>query len=194
MIEQYFSVASSVVLLISLAYYAWDMIVGGSKPQRVTWFLFALISYTFLAAQIVEGSKLLELIFTLFNSFNVTVIFLLSLRYGVGGSDRRDKVSLLVVALSLILWAVTKDPLLSLFIILFIDGIGVGLTLIKTWKQPSSEPILMWSVSSIGALLGIFAIESHSVLNSLFPTYIFIADALVVAIILLAKHRGAAHV
>jgi len=54
-------------------------------------------------------------------------------KYGLGGLAKRDIIALAGAGVSLVLWYITKEPATALFIIIFIDGIGGVLTMLKSY-------------------------------------------------------------
>ncbi|QQR51564.1 hypothetical protein IPF89_01900 [Candidatus Saccharibacteria bacterium] len=68
-------------------------------------------------------------------------------RSGRGGLDWPNSLALVIALTSITLWFAMSSALMALVCILVADTIGITLSLIKTWRDPSSEPLMMWGLA-----------------------------------------------
>src|SRR4051812_14309329 len=90
---------SGIGMLLTAVPYIRDMLRGKTKPERASWFIWALLMAVSAFSQIAKGGTY-SVLFTIFNGFGVLSIALFSIKYGVGGFTKRDKIGLCGVALS----------------------------------------------------------------------------------------------
>jgi hypothetical protein len=117
------------------------------------------------------------------------VVFLLSLKLGVGGFSRRDKSSLVIAGIGLVAWFFTKEAAYALIITMAVDAIGAGLTAIKAYEMPESETLITWILSAISGLLATVAVGRFSPILMVYPFYVFLANSWVIGSILFGKKR-----
>jgi hypothetical protein len=141
------------------------------RPQRITWLLWAILGMVYLLSAIKSQGNV---IYTTAALLGPLLIFLLSLKYGVGGTRRLDLGSLLVALFALVLLIFTKRPIPSILLCLFVDAIGAFLTINKILGDRGSEPRLMWLLSALGGGFALLGLHDYHLENILFPAYICI--------------------
>ncbi len=73
--------------------YIFDIIKGRAKPERISWLLWTLLGLTYyFSAMFADGATL----FTLGELIGPVVIFILALKFGVGGKSRFDMIALVI--------------------------------------------------------------------------------------------------
>ena len=76
-------------------------------------------------------------------------------------------------ALALILWFVTKEPLVAVIFAIASDGFAAYPTLRKAWKYPESEYWPSYAASSLSALTSFMVAVHWDFMTLAFPTYLF---------------------
>jgi hypothetical protein len=152
------------------------------RPQRTTYFLVLLINCLFVGTLISQHDR--NGLFTaLVELFGCGIIFILSIKKGMGGTTRFDIFIVILALISLTVWQLTQDPLLGLIMSIITDVIGFIPTYIKTWKYPKTED---WRISGLTVLAVIFvclSIEDYNLATLLFPLYILFLNGSLVLII-----------
>jgi hypothetical protein len=174
-----FGILSAIVGLIAYPPYLRDMFRGTTKPERASWFIWTVLSGIALASQIAEGATW-SLLMTAANTLGVAVIFLQSIKFGVGGLHSRDIISLVIAAAGLALWAFTKQPVLALIIVIIVDAAGAWLTIYIAHKNPESETLSTWIIDCVSNALGLLAVGALTPSLLLYPAYLLVANASVV--------------
>ncbi|MCL2332147.1 MAG: hypothetical protein FWC54_01495 [Actinomycetia bacterium] len=151
--------------------YVVSVLRGHARPQRITWLLWAILGVVYLLSALRSQGNV---IYTFASFIGPFTIFLLALKYGVGGTSRLDLVSLAIAVFALVLLMFTKRPILSILLCLFVDAIGAFLTINKILKDRSSEPRIMWFLSALGGAFALLGLHDYRLENLLFPTYILI--------------------
>lgn len=167
--------------LISPVVYAVSMVQGRTQPARMTRFivwLAAAISFVSLWADGSTGAVWLAGVFAVRNTF----LFLMSLKYGVGGATTIDKYSLGIAVAGLIGWQIAGDPLIALLFAIAADFVGFIPALLKTYKEPNSEGPWFYYLESTAVLLNIIVIGAWS-LDLLFPVHILLSNIMMLGLI-----------
>lgn len=183
---QILGVASGILGGICYFPYIKDIFKRTTKPERASWLIWTILGLIAFFSQMAEGAAW-SLFLTGFDTIGVVAIFILSIKYGVGGVTRRDVAALIAAGIGLMLWYVTSHAVLALLIIILIDAIGTCLTVIKAYKDPESETISMWLLVAIAGVLGAFSVGTLDPILLTYPIYIFLANIAVVGAIHLGK-------
>jgi hypothetical protein len=81
-------------------------------------------------------------------------------------------------------------PIIALVCAIIAD-LSFGLpTIIKTYKDPSTETPLVWIAATISGLLSLFAVRNFSFIEVAYPLYLFIFDSLVLILTLKIITKG----
>lgn len=174
-------------VLISMAGtvpYAWRVVKGHVRPERVTWFVWSVILATALWGY--HGSGGNDSTWFLVGDFIATAgIFLLSLWRGAGGHTRLDNICLCIALVSLGLAQLSHVPVLTVAGALLADWLAVIPTLAKALQDPASESSSTFWFSAVAALCGIVAVGEWNLMLLFYPCYLFLANfttALVVGV------------
>jgi hypothetical protein len=167
---------SGIVILISFLPYIRDIFKGRTKPEKYSWLIWAFLGAIAFFSQFAKGASH-SLIMTGAQFLGDLSIFLLALKYGFGGFLKRDKIALAGAGASLILWYITREAAVALFIVIFIDAIGVFLTAIKAYENPGTETASTWALTFAAGILGCIAVGKFNLILLAFPFYIALAGA-----------------
>ena len=168
---QFLGFASGALIALSCIPYIRDILLHKTKPQRATWFIWAVLLTIAFFAQLSKGGTW-SLITTGVDWLGVVIIFILSIKHGMGGASKLDKLALLGAAIGLILWYFTNEPLFALVITILIDFIAGMLTILKTYKQPETETFIAYMICGTGGLLGVLSVGEMNVPLLIFPLWI----------------------
>lgn len=182
MYSSIFGVLSGITTVIGIIPYIVDILRGKTKPERASWLIWTLLGSISFLTQMAEGATF-SLVMTGTQTLAVVVVFILSIKFGVGGLTRRDFLSILTALIGIVLWRLTSNPMTALMLVIAVDAIGVYLTLIKSYKDPGSETLFAWILNSFSGLFGILSVGSLNFNLLLYPAYILIANISVVTAI-----------
>ena len=181
-----FGIISTVLILASGPSYFLSTIRGETKPHRGTWFIWALLGSTAFISQAALGASW-SLLFTGVDSLGSTAMFVLSLRYGVGGWTVIERVALVIAMIGIAASVIVRQPLVALIAAIIADVCGYALTIVKAYKKPSSEDVVTWTLIAFSALCGVVAVDRFQLDLLLFPFYLAIANFAVVASIMFGR-------
>jgi hypothetical protein len=185
---QLFGIISAVLSVLCILPYIKDIVSRKTKPERASWFIWTVLGFIAFFSQLAKGATN-SLWLTASQTIEVGIIFLLSIRYGVGGLAKRDIVALFVAAIGLFFWGITKEAAIAILFVIFVDSAGSILTMIKSYEDPGSETMVTWILSSTSGLFGAFAVGSWNIVLLSYPLYIFIINYLIAASMMLGLRK-----
>ncbi|HOR01808.1 MAG TPA: hypothetical protein PKZ92_00940 [Candidatus Woesebacteria bacterium] len=165
-----------------------SVLKGGFKPQRMTRFLIFVISLLFVGTLLAQGDRN-GVFIAIAQLIGSLIIFILSIKKGMGGTEKFDFFILFMVILSLIIWKTTNNPTLGLIMSIVTDLMSFLPSLIKTWKYPETEEWKFYMSDTLASFFSILSIKLYSLANLAFPIYIFLINTATVLIILGRKKR-----
>lgn len=177
---------SGILMILSVIPYTRSILRLETKPQRMTWLIWTLLTVIAFFSQMSEGATW-SLLLTGGDMVAILIVFILSFKYGVGGFRKIDIISLIGAVMSLLLWYITKEASLALFFIILTDFIGGTLTITKAWKDPQSENWIGWAMCGIGGLLGAISVGEWNFVLLAFPIFICLENSLIAFIVLFRK-------
>lgn len=157
---------------------------GEWKPQRTTRGLYLLMMAITTATTFSQGSTE-AFVFSAAITIGQLVIFLLSLKYGVGGRSRIDFVTLVAAIFALVGWWLTSNPTVGLYLAILADMIAFIPTIQKTWIEPTSEDWRFYGVDVISSSFNLLAQKSFLIMDLAFPLYIFVLNLVISVFIIL---------
>lgn len=163
-------VVSALISVAGAFAYIRDTSLGKTKPNKVSWLLWAVIPLTAVAAAISAGADIwptvriflagfLPLVILIVSFFNPQSYWKLSTFDFICGG-----ISLLAV----LLWGFTSSPLLAIVLLALADAFASLPTIIKAWKFPETETGLTYFASLVAVLLVLPSIPVWNIENSAF--------------------------
>ena len=171
-----------IIALLGYIPYTRDILQHKVKPHRSTFFIWLVLGLIAVFSQLAKGATN-SLWLPSLETFGGLVIFILSLKYGIGGFGKRDFVALLIALLGLIAWYFTREAAIALYLVIFVDAVGGYLTLHKTYLHPETETSIAWILSAIGGVFTLLSVGSTNVILLSYPIFLIISNIAVVATI-----------
>jgi hypothetical protein len=186
---QLLGLVSGILSGVSIIPYIRDILFHTTKPERASWLIWLVLGFIAFFSQLAEGATW-SLWLTGIDTIGVFLVFVLSIRYGVGGVTKRDIIALIAAGIGLILWYFTQHAAIALLITILIDVTGVSLTVIKAYEDPTSETLSTWVIIAIAGLLGMISVGKFDIILLSYPFYIFLANFVVAIAILLGRRKS----
>jgi len=153
----YLGITAGVFLITGYIPYIYEVLKGTDVPNRASWFIWSLSTATILFGVNATGTH--EAIWVpIADAIGCFIIFILSIKLGVGGWSKTDKVSLLLCLLSLVVWWLTGNILVALIANLLIYVSGYIPTIKKSIKNPEQESFIAWTFFLIGVVLNLLTV------------------------------------
>ena len=179
-------VVVSVLLMVWGAYdYLRDTLAGKTKPNRVSWSLWALAPLISLGAAFDADADVWASIRVLVGGVVPAVIFLASFinKNSYWRLGRFDWFCGGLSLAALVFWQLADSPLVAVLLATAANTLATIPTLVKAWNYPETESRLIFITSFISAILIIPAIPVWTIANSAFQIGLMLTTgALLVAI------------
>lgn len=177
-------ILSGLLNLAGTGLYIYEVLKKRAIPERATWGIWTMLGVVAFLSQKSIGAHN-SLWFVALQTVGVTIVFSMSLKYGVGGLTKNDLFITGVALLGILLWILTSQPLVALVMVVLTRGIAVSATIRKAYKEPKSEAALPWFIYACSAVLAFLSVGSRQFELLLYPTYLILADSAV----MLAKYH-----
>lgn len=174
MIDVKFVFLAVVLNFVGSFSYLPDTIKGKTKPNKVTWFMWAFAPLIAFFAEINQGVGLPALM-TFAVGIGPLLIFIASF-YNKKAEWKITNFDLACGVLSIIgltLWWLTKVGNIGILFAIFADGLAAVPTLIKSYKYPETENYYAFLFAGLGALITLLTIKKWDFAHLAFPIYIF---------------------
>lgn len=185
-------VVTVILAVISYIPYFRDMLTGKTKPHAFSWLIWAVLNGVAYVGQVHDkgGAGSWPLGFTV---VAMTAIFLVSLKKGEKDIRPFDWFCLVAAGLALIPWLLANSPLTSIILVTIIDLFGFMPTIRKVYRRPHQETLFTHVLSTVKYGLILIALQSYTAVTVLFPLVVFVADGLLVTLIVIRRKGVSKH-
>lgn len=185
-IKDIFLILSTIVSFSGYFIGIYSIFKGEYKPHRTTRLIILIVISISALSLFLSGDRV-GLFLALAQTIGCLIIFLLSLKFGMGGMSRVDIIVLIFAIITLIIWKTTNNPILALYMSITTDFIGFSPTLYKAFKLPFTEDPKFYSADIIAGLLNLLALRLYNFSDIAFPGYIFIVNLACVILIIVGR-------
>lgn len=179
-------IIASLLAVIGNLSYLKDALTGKVKPHPYTWFIWSIVSMTTFLGGVAKGAGIGAIPTGIAEGFTI-IIFLLSLKYLFQDRGQHiravDNYFLAAALIALIPWALTKDPTLSVVIMVGIDVVAFMPTLRKTWMHPETEQPLLYGMNVGRHALTLLSLGSYNIATSIHSIAMICINTLMVLFI-----------
>ncbi len=175
MMFQIFAAVSVVFFLLAVPPYIIDTLKGKTKPERATWFVFSVLGIIAFISQAKLGATW-SLVFSGVDTLGSLIILGLSIKSGVGGWTRLDRIALVIAATGVVIAVFAHQPIIALLGNIMADISGTILTMYKTFHAPDTETTISWLLTGTSAFMGVLSVGSWNIALLLYPMYIMLAN------------------
>ncbi len=180
---------AGVLAVVQVIPYIVSIFHGHTKPERATYFIWLIVDAVTITSYIAVGARTTiwtGLVFTV----SALLIFILSIRYGMGGFSKFDIICLLLALGGISIWITTGDALLTLYFSTFVTLIGYLPTIKKVYFLPETENTLSWAMCSGASVLNILALTTLRPSIALLPISSAIMEVLIAYLLLFPAARA----
>ncbi len=184
MISEKFIILGAILSFYGGLSYLIDTLKGKTKPNRVSWFLWALAPAIAFAAEIDKGVGLTSLM-TFMAGFNPLLIVIASFvnKKAYWKLSKMDYFYGAISIFAIIIWKLTGEGNLAIFFAILADAFASIPTIIKSYRQPETENSTIFLFAMINSGITLLTIKVWSFAHWSFPAYIFILCALIYALV-----------
>lgn len=169
---------SALISLSGSFAYIRDMFRGKSKPNLVTWGLWAFAPLIATGAALSVNADGWSTVRIFMSGFGPLLVFIAAfvVRQGYWKLSQFDYIcgSLSLIALGA--WLLADSPILAILLAAIADLFATLPTILKAWKHPETETLYTYFVGLLTATIVIPAIPVWNIENSAFQVYLLIAN------------------
>lgn len=181
------AIVAALLAIVGNVPYLMDVVKKRVEPHPYTWFIWTIVSCVIFFGQVARGAGV-GAIPTAASEIFTIIIFVMSLRYGwkTGYKNivRSDTYFLIAALLGLIPWILTKDPTISVVIVVTIDLIAFTPTLRKTYLHPKTETPMLYSMNALRHILALFSLQSYNLATMLHSLAMIVTNTCMTVFIL----------
>ena len=176
---QYLVFIGAAVQLLGIFSYIKETLRGNTKPNKVTWLMWSVapLIATFAALADGVGWSVLPVFIA---GFGPLLVFIASFvnKNSHWELETFDYLCGFCSVLALVLWGITKEPVIAIVFAIASDGFAAIPTLVKSWKYPETETATAYTTGLFSALTSFTAIKIWNFSSYAFPAYLVIAETL----------------
>ncbi len=102
----------------------------------------------------------------------------------MGGFSKVDITSLVIALIGIVLWQVTKNPVVALYFAILANFTGFVPTLIKTYKLPHTEIYMFFLMDTFAGLFSLMAVKAWTPEQISYPIYILLINLVEVLLVI----------
>jgi hypothetical protein len=158
--------------------YLQDTLFGTTKPNRVSFVLWSAAPLIGGFAALSEGASL-ALIPVFLAGIGPLIILIASYKNKNAYWKLRpfDYACGFFSVLALVLWFITKQPVVAVIFAIISDALATAPTVVKSWTHPHTETAISYTTSLFSSLTAFTAISLFTFTELAFPVYIVISNA-----------------
>ncbi|MDQ5883240.1 MAG: hypothetical protein QG654_152 [Patescibacteria group bacterium] len=184
--KEIIAIIAACMAIIGNVPYLIDVLKKRVKPHPYTWLVWSIVSGVTFFGQVAKGAGVGAIPTAAAEIFTI-IIFFFSLRYGFKKIQKRDTVFLIVALLGLIPWAMTKDPTISVIIVVSIDLIAFIPTIRKTANHPDTETPTLYGMNVARHGLSLFSLEAYNIATMLHSLTMIVINSIMTYLIVKKK-------
>lgn len=181
-----FGIAAGALSTVDSVPYIRDVLRGSTRPHRGTWCIWSVLGITAFSSQLADGARW-SLLMIGIQAISVTIVFVLSIRRGVGGLGAADLALLALAGTGIAGWFLSSTPLVATVCVVVADLAGASLMLPKAWRDPRSETPSMFALSAVSGLLGAAAVGVFDPGLLVYPVYFAAVNAATAVVIVMRR-------
>ncbi len=159
--------------------------LGKTEPSKATWIIWISLDMITLAGMVAKHTVNFQIIGCVTGG---TLVMLLSIRYGIPGWTKLDKLCLSGAVLGLALWAISRNPMVGMATSLSVTFLGSIPTFVSTWEDYHRESKVGWTIFFISCCLAVIAVPKFDMATAAQPLTFFTIETIMM-LILFVKPR-----
>ena len=184
-LPQVLVILSAILMLIGGYACVRDTLLGTTKPNRVSWFLWALAPLISVGAAMSSDADIWPTVRVIVGGIVPATVFLASFvnRESYWKLTRFDLACGALSLLALIFWMLADSPLIAILLATTSNTLASIPTMLKAWKYPETETKLIYITSFVSTVIMLPSIPVWNIENSAFQLSLLITTGILMAII-----------
>jgi hypothetical protein len=178
---QYLVIVGAIVNLLGIVSYMKETLRGNTRPNRVTWFLWAVAPLIATAASLSGGAGWAVLPVFMAGFGPLLILFASFVnKKSYWKLGKFDYLCGVFSLFALVFWKITNDPVVAIIFSILSDGFAGIPTFIKSWKYPETETVDAYATGLFSSLTSFAAVKVINFSSITFPIYLVIANSLLI--------------
>lgn len=180
---KYIVLIGALVQLFGTGVYIRETLKGNTKPNRVSWLMWAIAPLIATAASLMDGVQWAVLpVFMV--GFGPLLVLIASAKSpkAYWKLEKFDYICGVFAIFALILWGITRDPFIAVVFAIISDIFAAIPTIKKCFTHPETESIAAYTTAIFNAGTSFFAFQTFTATEVAFPLYLVILNALIVIV------------
>jgi hypothetical protein len=175
-------ILSAVISLSGSFAYIKDTIQGKTKPNRVTWLMWAVAPLIGTGAALSAGADIWATVRIFLAGFSPAIVFLVSFinPKSFWKLTKFDFLCGISSLIAIIIWLVIGNPIIAVLFAALGDGLAALPTIIKAWKHPETETGILFLAALLACVLILPAIPKWDIENSAFQMYLLSVNIIII--------------
>jgi hypothetical protein len=179
-VKEILSVIAGLLMIAGYVPYIRAMLKRETKPIKATWFIWGFLNTILFMSMYFANSLNNQIAGATIGTWIVAV---LTLKYGLPGWTRIDKLCIAGAAISVALWQIFHNPIVGIMASLGALSIGSIPTFTSVWRDPNRENKLAWTINWFSCLCMFIAIPQWTLAKASQPTVYFILSSIIMGIL-----------
>jgi len=177
----YLVILGAIVSLFGTYIYIRDTLRGQTKPNLVSWVLWAVAPMIASAAAFSAGIRWAVLPTFMVGFVPILVIIAALIKHkAIWRPTTFDYICGGLSVMALVLWIITKEPNLAIIFSIFSDGLAALPTIRKSWLFPDTESGIVYTTGLFNMLTTIAALQFYTFSELAFPIYIVAVNLVII--------------
>ncbi len=183
-----FATVGSLIGLLSFVPYFRDILNRSTKPHVFSWFLWSLLVGITFFIQLSEGAGAGAWV-TGIEALCCFAVTVFAFTRGEKNITRSDWVCFCLALVAIVLWRFAHQPLLAVLLVICADSLAFIPTFRKSYAKPDEETASQYALSSVHWIFSIAAFQTFTLTTWLYPAWIGVFDAVLVATLLIRRRQ-----
>jgi hypothetical protein len=186
-----FAITGATVNFAACLSYVRAILKGEATPNRVSWFLWAVVPLIAGAAQLRAGVGISTLVVLSVGAGPACIVLAsFAARTGSWKLGPFDYVCGACALAALALWAITGEPVTAIVLSILGDFAAALPTLRKAWLEPATENRSTYLIAFVGMILGILSVQEATFAAYAFNAYLVAACGTLMLILYWPRRHG----
>jgi hypothetical protein len=184
-LKAFFGLSSSFFILFGGVPYLRDIHHRRVRPHVLSWIGWSFITALGASAMYASGSTWATAILFANTVLSASIAgYAIMRKVGVWSTGPQDAVFFALGMIGLTLWQLLNAPALAIIFAISADFFFGLPTIVKTYKDPSSETPFVWAMATISGVLSMFALRNFEFSEAAYPVYLLLYDTMVLLLVL----------
>lgn len=181
----FFVIAAAAFQLFGGYAYIRATIKGRTKPNRVSWALWAAAPIISIIIIFHEGAQSWAALPVFMAGFIPVLVLLGSCfnKQAYWKLQKFDYVCGAMGVISLVLWVVADQPVIAVVMLAMTDCFAALPTIRKAWHHPETETAIVYVAAMFGGIAGLANLTELAVIEFAFPLYLVLINVLILVAI-----------